>query len=120
MSDPTLSSFHITLADGSTKELRYSWPAFARGEEWLSAPWYRWDLFSHRELPAAIAAGLLHGDKSVTPDSVMAKLAPSRMREYREMVDDAISYTHSGKTRAERVAEKEAPQGEAEADQPSE
>lgn len=118
--DPNAKTFHITLADGSTAELRYSWPALARGEEWLAKPWYQWDLFAHRELPAAIAAGLLHADKTTTPKGVMVRLDTVRLREYREVVDDALSFASTGKSRAERLAEKAAPQGEAKADQPSE
>lgn len=124
MSEPVLSPdarhFEITLADGTKAELRYSWPALARAEEWLSAPWYRWDLFAHRHLPGAIAAGLLHADKGATPESVMDRLDPSRLREYREVVDDAVSYAHTGKTRAERIAEaKVSEPGEAKAATPT-
>lgn len=106
--DLNLRVFDITLRDGTQVELRFPWPAMARVEAWLGGiPWYQWDSASHVHLQAMIAGGMLHTDRTLTPERVAENLSTPRIAEYRTTVDDAIAFAATGKTRAERIAEAE-------------
>lgn len=118
---PDLRVFRLTLLDGMKVELRYTWPAMARAEDWLGGtPWAFWDLSRHTQLAAVIAAGMLHVEPGITPATVMARLDPVRMPEYVTITDDALSFAHTGKTRLERLKEAEERRKAKEAGQPGE
>lgn len=118
--DPSLREFKLTFSDGEELELRYTWPAIAQIERWLGKPWYLWDPTSHNTIPALAAGGLLWHDSKVTPEAIAEKLDPRRWGEYRQLLDDAITYAHTGKTRAEREAEEMAKRKKAEEEAGSE
>lgn len=120
--DPNLREFRITFSDGEEVELRYTWPAIAQIERWLGMPWYLWDPRRHNTIPALVAGGILWHDPQATPEKVAERLDLARWAEYRQILDDAVVYAHTGKTRAERMveaeAEEEKPTGEAETASP--
>lgn len=106
--DPNLRVFSIALLDGSSVELRFSWPALARVEAWLGGvPWYQWDFLSHIHLQAAIAGAMLYADQSITPERLAERLSPARITEYRAVTDALLSYATTGKTLTERLVEAE-------------
>lgn len=117
-----LRVFRVLLLGGEEVELRLTWPAMTQIERWLGIGWTAWDLRRHSDLAAIVAGGMLHVRPNATPQAVMEQLDLYRIAEYRQIVDDLISYAHSGKTRAERDAERmareEAAPGEAPAARP--
>lgn len=118
---PDLRVFHLVLLGGATVELRYTWPAMAKAEDWLGGiPWTLWDLSRHTQLAAVIAAGMMHAEPGITPTSVMARLDPLRMAEYVRITDDALTFAHTGKTRLERLKEAEEQRKAKEANPPGE
>lgn len=105
MIDPNLKHFEITLG-GEACELRFTGEAMVRGEEWTGLPWTLWDYTRHSHLSAAIAAGILHAEPKITPSEVLKRMELPRFKEYVRLVIDAVEYAHTGKTRAEREAER--------------
>src|SRR5690606_25275768 len=97
-------------------ELRFPWPAMARAEDWLGGlGWDKWDLKRHTHLQAAIAAGMLHAERDLTPEKLAPRLDPARIGEYLTIVEDALVFAHTGKTRAERIREWEEKRAQGEA-----